>query len=202
MRAAFFLLVLVNLVFFVWTQGYFGGQEEGREPQRLQDQYQPEKMAVMRPPPPAPQVCRLVDGILAKHAEKLQQALQGAKLAVSVQAIEEPPSYWVNINSLPTKAAADKKAGELKLFGVTDFHVMQADSGSFVISLGVFIDETRANDLLADLNKKGVRSARIDTQTKPPARVRLEVRGAADDIAKGLTELLAGTAGAVATDCP
>lgn len=208
MRLAFFLLVLVNLLFFVWAQGYFGEREGGREPQRLQDQLQPDKMIVALPPAPAPaaaapaQACRRIEGLIAKDAERLQQTLQAAGLAASIQPAGPAPSYWVNIPALTNKAAADKKAGELKLFGVMDFHVMQADDGSFIISLGVFRDEAVAGEYLQALNKKGVKSARVDTQTKAPALVRLDVRGAAELLTGRLPELLAGTAGVTAADCP
>jgi len=79
MRVAFFLLVLANLCFFAWAQGYFGGREEGREPQRLKEQIQPEKMKVVvtgqpvvaPPAPSAPtaqqQACRRIDGLAAAY---------------------------------------------------------------------------------------------------------------------------------------
>ena len=205
MRVAFFLLVLANLLLFVWAQGYFGGQQEGREPQRLNDQIEPEKMKVtpLAAAPAAPQACRRVEGLAAKEAEQLQQALQGSGLTAGIQPVaEEAQSFWVNIPALPNKAAADKKAGELKLFGVTDFHVMQAEGGSLVISLGLFKDEAAAGEFLQGLNRKGVKSARVEAKPKPPAQARVEVRGAADLLAKRLPELLAGMAGATASDCP
>ena len=199
MRLAFFLLVLANVALFAWSQGYFGGQQDGREPQRLKDQIEPEKMQVA-----AQQACRRVAGLAAKDAEQLRQAIlgSGGGLTASIEATaEEAPSFWVNIPALPSKAFADKKAGELKLFGVTDFHVMQAEDGSFVISLGLFKNEDGANEFLQGLNRKGVKSARVDTKARPPAQARLEVRGAAELLAKRLPELLAGTTGATASDC-
>lgn len=46
-RAGFFLLVLLNLVFFAWGQGYFGPRDEGREPERLAKQIAPEKVRLL-----------------------------------------------------------------------------------------------------------------------------------------------------------
>ena len=214
MRVAFFLLVLANLCFFAWAQGYFGGREEGREPQRLKEQIQPEKMKVVvtgqpvvaPPAPSAPtaqqQACRRIDGLAAADAEHLQKTLLDAGLAATVKSIEEAPSYWVHIPALPDKAAADKKLGELKQRGITDFQVMQTGgSAGLVISLGLFSSEGAANEFLLGLNKKGVRSARIEARAKPPAQARLEVRGATDLVAKRLPELLAGTVGVTAADC-
>ncbi len=204
MRTAFFLLVLANLVFFVWAQDYFGGQDEGREPQRLNDQIHPDKLKVEVPaPPPAPppQACRRIDGLAAKDAERLRAAIQEAGLAATLQPGEEIASFWVNIPDLPNKAVADKKTSELKLFGVVDFHVMQSEGGSFVVSLGVFRNESGANELLQELVKKGVKSARIETK-KAPAPARVEVRGAADLVSQRMPEWLAGAAGATVADCP
>jgi len=198
MRAAFFLLVLANLVFFTWAQGYWGGQDAGREPQRLKDQLHPEKMNVA---PPPPQGCRRVEGLTAKDAEKLQLALQNVGLATSLQNAEEGPSFWVNIPALANKAAVDKKVAELKALGVTDFQAMQGESGSFVISLGLFRSEGSANEFLLAVNKKGVKSARVETRRAPPP-TRIEVRGAADVLAARLPDLLAGLAGASAVACP
>ncbi|MDD5250151.1 MAG: SPOR domain-containing protein [Rhodocyclaceae bacterium] len=203
MRIAFFLLVLANLLFFVWGGGYFGAQEEGREPQRLQNQLHPEKMKVTLAPPAAapPQACRRIERLAAKDAEALQQALQGAGLTAVLLPMDEQ-TYWVNIPALASKAAADKKLAELKLLGITDFHVMPGEGGSFVISLGVFRDQAGATQLLQGLAQKGVKSARLDTRTTPAATVRLEVRGGADLIAKRLPELLAATPAATAVECP
>ncbi|MBI4986546.1 MAG: SPOR domain-containing protein [Rhodocyclales bacterium] len=198
MRPAFFLLVLANLTFFVWAQGYLGGQEGGREPQRLKSQLHPEKVSIG--PPPPPQGCRRIDGLAAKDLERLQQTIPEEGLAISLQQGEEAPSFWVNMPGLPNKAAAEKKAAELKILGILDFHVVQADAGSFVVSLGVFRSESAANDYLLGLNRKGVKSARIDKR-KGAVAPRLEVRGAADVLARRLPEWLAGAAGATAADC-
>ena len=198
MRSAFFLLVLANLVFFVWAQGYLGGQETGREPQRLAEQLHPEKLKLS--PPPLPQGCKRIEGLAAKDMERLQPLIQEGGLATSVQTTEEAPSYWVNIPGLPGKDAAERKTAELKVRGVADFHVMQAEGGTFVVSLGIFRSESGANDFLLGLNKKGVKSARVDKR-KGASATRLEVRGAADILTKHLPEWLAGAAGATATDC-
>lgn len=198
MRIAFFLLVLANLVFFAWAQGYFGGEDAGREPQRLADQLNPGKMTVTvrEKTVPVAQACRLVGGLAAGDVESLHKALGEG---VGLRALEET-SWWVSINALPNKAAADKKAAELKLLGVTDFHVLQAEGGSFAVSLGVLDSEAAATELLQALGRKGVKSARVEAKAKVPARV--ELRGPADLLAKRLPEAIAGVAGASVSDCP
>lgn len=220
MRILFFLLVLANLLFFVWSAGYLSGQEEGREPQRLQNQLNPDKAkvtvaappaaapatppaaepvsAAVAPPPPA---CRRIEGVAAKDGGTLQQALQQAGFTVAVMPLEER-SYTVSISGLPNKATADKKVGELKLFGIKDFRVVELEGGGFAISLAVFADEAAATQYLQGLVKKGVKSARIEAHGKPPTALRLELRGPADLVAKRLPSLLAAVPGASAVECP
>jgi hypothetical protein len=60
-RVAFLLLILANLLYFVWAAGYLGGGSEGREPERLSAQLQPDRLqaavrdekATSRPDTPA-----------------------------------------------------------------------------------------------------------------------------------------------------
>jgi hypothetical protein len=54
-RLIFFLLVFVNLIFFVGVAGYLGGADEGREPQRLVQQLHPEQLRIVRHAPQASQ---------------------------------------------------------------------------------------------------------------------------------------------------
>ena len=71
-------------------------------------------------------------------------------------------SWLVNIPPQGSKEAADKKAGELRNLGISNFFIMQGDSPlKWAISLGVFKTETGAQTFLAQLNKQGVRTARI-----------------------------------------
>lgn len=219
MRLAFFLLLLANLLFFVWSAGYLGGQDEGREPQRLQHQLDADKVTVTPAPPSAAapanapgtaaaaaavqvsQACRRIEGVAPKDGGTLQQSLQGAGFVVAVSPIDER-SYEVGIPALPNKAAADKKAGELRLFGIKDFEVVPGEGGGFAIALGVFGDDAAATQFLQGLVKKGVKSARVETRSKSPASLRLELRGPAELFAQRLPQLLVAAPGANTVECP
>ena len=79
----------------------------------------------------------------------------------AVQA-QDVTSYLVNIPPQGSKEAADRKAGELRNLGLTNFFIMQGESPlKWAISLGVFKTESGAQTLLAQLNKQGVHTARI-----------------------------------------
>ena len=209
MRLTFFLLVLANLLFFAWGQGYFGQQDEGREPQRLKDQLQADKIKLVvrdkaagAAAAPAP-ACRMVDKLAAADAQELQKRIAdtGGDMLASIEPIDDAASFWVNIPALANKAIADKKVGELKLLGVSDFHVMQSEGG-FAISLGLFPSEAAANEFLQGLIKKGVKSARVEARPKSAALMRLQIRGPADRLTQRLPALLSGVVGASTVDCP
>jgi len=75
---------------------------------------------------------------------------------------QEVSSYMVYIPPQGNKEGAERKAGELKQLGVTNYFIMNESSPlRWGISLGVFKSETSAQSQLAMLNKQGVHSARI-----------------------------------------
>lgn len=100
-------------------------------------------------------------------ARRLVAAIQGLKLGkVSSHSVSDDVRHFVYIPPLGSKDAADRKAGELKRLGINDFFVIQ-DNGDmhFGISLGVFKTEEAARAHLAELTRKGVRSARLGSRT-------------------------------------
>ena len=133
----------------------------------------------------------------------LKSALEGREGVSATLLPRALTSYWVSIPPQSNKAAAEKKAAELKELGITDFFVVNDPGPSFnAISLGLFHTEDSANERLAQLTRKGVKSARIDTRPRPADQAGLEVRGPADFLAKQLPELLVSFSVAPATDCP
>lgn len=90
-------------------------------------------------------------------------------------------AWWVSIPPLANKAEADKKAGELRKLGVTDFFIIHdAGPDRWAISLGVFSSENGARDRLAALKEKGVRSAKTGARSGKDVAVAVEARGPAD----------------------
>lgn len=88
-------------------------------------------------------------------------ALQlGDKL--SHRQMERDIGYWVYIPPLKNKAAINQKIGELKDLGVREYFIVQ-NEGRWrnAISMGVFKSHDTAQNYLAYLRAKGVRSAKI-----------------------------------------
>lgn len=91
----------------------------------------------------------------------------------------EGNGWWVYIPSLPGKPEADKKAGELRDLGVTDFFIVQDGPSRHAISLGIFSSEKGGAERLAELKAKGVRSAILGPRPSKDTVVAVLVRGPA-----------------------
>ena len=188
MRALFLLLLLANLVFFVFAQVAREGAGVGSQVAQLQispervkllkaaDGALPEAPARSKPPAPAKAIPPVVPkpapavpaaclewGIFAgPNVARAEGAL--ARLELPAGQIErvlaDAGGYWVHIPPLKTKAEVDRKARELRDLGVTEFFVVQ-DAGQWrnAISLGIFRTDEAAQAFLVRLNQQGVRSA-------------------------------------------
>jgi hypothetical protein len=203
-RGIFLLLVVANLIFFVWASNYLGVEDTGHEPARVRDQLQADRLAVVARDAAAPaQSCRRIGPVAILDAERLKIALAAKSGIKTVLNPIEEASYWVIIPPLTDKAAADKKAEELKRMGVSDFYVV-TEAGPYrnAISLGTFSNEGTAKEMFDRLGKKGVRSARIDTRLRQPEKGLVDVRGETALVTKALAELLPAPALAPVADCP
>ena len=216
MRVLVFLLVLANLLFYAYSEGYFG-RTESPDARRMTQQVAPERMKIVArgelpaappvEPPPAPpeaeppgiQVAPVAVApavvpeppvvISCSRWDQLQQAdvdrlssMVSQKFPAFKQSRRIDPGegngWWVFIPPLPGKAEADKKAGELRAFGVTDYFIVQeAGANRFAISLGIFSSEKGAQERLADVKNLGVRSAKLSLRPGKDSRVTLDLRG-------------------------
>lgn len=214
LRLIFFLLVFANLVFFAWAQGYFGEANPNREPDRLSQQLQPEKLRLIASEASAPAAaatttpmaadlaCRIVGGLSMVNAEALKAAVLAAGAEAQLMPQVEPMLHFIVIGELPNVAAAEKKAAELKRFGVVEQETVGLDGGRMEIVLGRLPTEAAAREALSALNKRGIKSARIDSRDQPPAKARVELRGTPDKLLQQLPQLIAPYADASVTECP
>jgi hypothetical protein len=121
--------------------------------------------------------CTEVGSFDEPEAKKFETKLAALSLGdrLTRRTITDGTRHIVYIPPLANKEAADKKGAELKRLGVEDFFVIQDNSAlQFGISLGVFKTEEAAKKHLADLNQKGVRSARIASHG---GKVAFQLRG-------------------------
>ena len=196
MRAFVFLLILVNLLFLVWTQGYFGTSSDPDalrvQQQLLADQVKivardeapaetskTEKIAKV-PDKKVADVCLLFSDLPVAEIVKFEAVLVDRFPVFKSERTMSTGSgsYWVFISPLASKQEADKKASELKKLSIPEFFVVQdAGPNRFAISLGIFSSKEAASDRLEQLRVKGVKSARIGERDVKPASGSLEIRG-------------------------
>lgn len=204
MRLLVFVLVLLNLVLLAYTQTWLSGGSP--ESVRLGQQIDPERIRVVsRGSPPAGAEAaapaaspadrcltwKSVDTEGAKQLGTLLAEPRFAALKVVSSKLDAPVSWWVFIPPSPTRADAERKAGQLQRLGVADFFVVQTSGATRnSISLGIFSSEQGARDHLAALQAKGVRSAQVGPRDTGDERFSVELRGAEADLeaARGAAE--------------
>jgi hypothetical protein len=106
---------------------------------------------------------------------QLAQLNLGKRL--SRRPVVENLSHIVYMPPQGSKENADKKVNELRRLGVTDFFVIQDNPAlRWGISLGIFSTEQAAEDRLAELTAKGVRTARLGVRNAV-SKVAFQLRG-------------------------
>ena len=177
LRFLFWTLLVINALIAAFNVGWLGKWSlETHEPERLKMQHHADQLVLVSASQaqamadPAPEktaevtACVEIGNFLQGDASKIEERLKTLALGDRQSRINvnETASHMVFIPSQGSKDAADKKVGELKRLGIHDFFVIQ-DQGAlhWGISLGVFKTEEAAKQHLANLNNKGVRTARI-----------------------------------------
>lgn len=200
MRALFLLLLLANVALFAWSR-YIAPPDAAADPLPLTRQIEPQKLKLIaagdlppaaagRPasvPASAPAAAALTVKCLewgsftladAPRAEKALEPLAlGPRLAQ--RRTEETAGWWVFIPPQGNRAAAIRKAAELKSLSIEDYFIVQEDGPyRWAVSLGVFRNEDAAQARLAALQSQGVRSARLAPRETIVPKVWLQVKGA------------------------
>ena len=194
MRAFFLALLMANLVFFAWAQGYLGDTGSGHEPQRLAEQLRPETMQLLRQLPPARDddtvSCKRIENLTAAAAQAIRTEWEAqAGWTVSQKTGPTVKEYWVVIPALATEQLAEKKRSELSQLGVTDVKITADErNGPYVVSLSTFAEESAAKRYYETLAGKGVRSARLLWREKTALSL-LELRGPAKKIEQRIKDL-------------
>lgn len=124
--------------------------------------------------------CVEIGNFNAADAQRFEARLAPLSLGdrVSRHGVQEVLRHMVYIPPQPDKESADRKTAELRQLGITDFYVIQDNSAMrWAISLGVFRNEDIARAHLADLNRKGVRTARIGERMLTTKAVAFRFKG-------------------------
>ncbi|TFW24858.1 SPOR domain-containing protein [Duganella callida] len=186
LKFIFWSLLAVNAALFAYGRGYLGhfsGNE--REPERMANQLNANKLTIISAEKANAaaaavntsaaadakaaqevQACLEIGSFVLADARRFERQLEALNLGDRQSrhnvAGSEVSSYIVYIPPQGSKEGADRKAGELRALGVTNYYIIQENSPlHWGISLGVFKTENAAQNQLAALMKQGVRTARV-----------------------------------------
>ncbi len=204
MRLTFWILLLVNLVLFFWSQGYLGEHDKAREPQRTARQVAPEKLRVLPVEVPPPIVCKRIEGLTEAEIDVIKGGVASAPdWQSSIVPTKLVPAFLVVIPNFPDRAAADKKKSELRKSDIKEIQVVEdTELGPFALSMGMFRNQSAAEQLMQTLSRKNVHALRMTKREVPPEKLTLDLRAPANLMAAKLPELMATLPNASQADCP
>lgn len=205
LRLLVLLLVLLNAAYFAWSQGmlraYGWAPAEQREPQRLTQQIRPEAVHILSTEevrrmeqaaqtPPKPPECLQAGVFDEAQTETLRKALEGA-LPAGAWALEttvEPARWIVYLGKFQSNAALEKRRAELLKLKLKPQPLEKAELEPG-LSLGRFETQAQAQAELKNVQRRGVRTARV-VQEKPELRQSQLRIPAVDDALKPKLEAL------------
>jgi hypothetical protein len=176
MRVLVVALLLANLVFYAWTQGWLdsvaGVRASGdREPERLQRQVRPEVVRILTPQAVAAAASAAEAGLACLEAGPFDTASVGAaETALSstlpsgtwTRSIIEPSGRWiVYMGRYANRDAMKRKEDELNRAKVNFEELSGAPELEPGIALGRFSDRDAADTALAQLAQRGIHTARV-----------------------------------------
>ena len=203
MKLLFLILLLANLALFAIQRGALGPlAESGREPERVEHQIEPDKIRVLSEDEAhalrdrARQVAAVsipgvdltsgtacvefgdfaAEGNLGRVRDRLAALDLGERLAT--RSVDAPGWFMVYIAPLRSRTEVDARVEELRALGVKDMAVIgdnsQLRNG---ISLGSFRDPELAAKHLTEVEKLGVKGARVTERPASLQATRFRISG-------------------------
>jgi cell division septation protein DedD len=126
----------------------------------------------------------------AQATHGLDQLKQLAGVQVERVTRQEDNRWWVHMPARDTRDDAERKVAELKRRNVADSAIVQ-EGNTFVVSLGLFRDKERAQQLLDELRAKDVRTAVVTQTRRLGSQTTLRVTATADAASGVATQLAA-----------
>lgn len=190
------LLILVNLLFFTWTQGWLDGligpsAHPDREPERLARQVNPHTIRILPPdaaasaslPPAAVTAAAaapscleagpFATGASVSAIATLQAALPPGSW--SEVKVERPGTWIVYIGRFPDREALAQRVDELRRARIVHEELSGRAELEPGLSLGRFDRRAAAERSLEQLAQRGVRGARVVELVAPTTRHLLRV---------------------------
>ena len=212
LRLLVLILILLNGVYFAWSEGLFRGLGYGpvvqSEPHRLEQQINPELIRLISPeearqvelaarPAAKPAECLQTGMLNATLSTKLRNALQASSWPAgswSLEPVIVPERWIIYMGKFPSAEFQARKRGELLALNVK-LQPLSLTSLQPGLSLGSFDTQRAAQDGLKELIGRGVKSAKV-VQERPEERGDILRLPAVDDVLRAQLDdikvLLAG----------
>ena len=190
------LLLLANGAYFAWVQGHLAAFDFApsplTEPQRLQNQIKPDAIRLL-----SNIEAKRVDALASAPATKAPECLQTALLsdrqvnavrdaaaslpasAWSLENTTEPARWIVYMGKYANAEALAKKKSELRELSIA-FESLKNPTLEPGLSLGGYLSQSQANESMATLARRGVRTAKV-VQELPERKGQLLKLPAVDD---------------------
>lgn len=216
MRLLVALLLLANLLFLAWSQGWLdevtGVPADGdREPERLVRQVRPEAVRILTPQAVAAAASAAESRRVCLEAGPFDaQSLLAAESALSAtlpsgtwsrHATDVASRWAVVMGRFANREAQLRKEQELARLRVPFEPLRGTPELEPGLSLGRFAQRDAAEAALAQLTQRGVQTARVVELAAPPASVMLRVERADPDLAAKVSGLRLDALGKGFTAC-
>jgi hypothetical protein len=190
LRGLVVLLMVANLGFFGWSQGWLDGvvgvrARGDREPERLLRQVRPETVVVVSPPASAGSSAGLAACVEAGPFPPSEVAAAESALRTVLPnggwsniRVDRPGTWLIYMGSFPDRAAMLRKVEEIRRSRLVFEEVVVPNEGEFGLSLGRFQDLGSAERTLAQMMQRGVRTARVVPLSAPATWHMLRIEGA------------------------
>jgi hypothetical protein len=207
-------LLLANVLLLAWAR--YAPDPSATESQLLNQQIRPESIRILSPAEAAALgrirqaasdqggSCIEWGAFSTADVARARGLLEGVvpPERISERQVEDAAGWWVYLPPQGSRQAATQKTAELKKRGVDDYFVVQEDPFRFAISLGIYRTEEAARARLAQLQARGVNTARVGTRQTPVHKVFLQLREPPEGLRPKLAELKDTFPGAELLDCP
>ena len=205
------LLLVANLLFFGWSQGWLEliGLRPGsdREPERLQRQVRPEVIRVL--PPGAASAasvgaaCLEAGPFAEAEFDAARTAAQAALPAGSVATVKttQPGSWMVYMGRYAGREAMTKKEDELKRRRLPYEEIREGAGLAPGLSLGRFDNPDAAARALDQFSQQGIRTARVVELSPAVGRFWLRMEGANPALAVQAAKLQLAASGKSFATC-
>ncbi len=163
MRALLFLLLFANLAFFAWSRWIAAPLVAGLSPLPAAAELVLAREAQPAPGPVADEEVASVNCVsIGPFLDLTEAARASTRLRemgyVPRQRVSEGPvwsGWWVALERLEGRAAAEEVVARLRQFGVTDAYIMPGEEAGVTVSLGLFSERPRALRRLDEVKALG-----------------------------------------------